>query len=157
MTFAAQRGPVGWIRSGLAPRKLPGSNCRPRRPATNQSPRSAPASPALASHVTAASRSCPNPSQFPGGISQGIPLRRTNRIPVRQARSGKRGLPPWGLSVWAAAAVESDFTKPREAKECSWIEHPSTHGNSFPVPATGKEWFCRLFNPISGTEPQKES
>src|SRR2546421_5098176 len=27
-------------------------------------------------------------------ISQGIPLRRTNRTPVRQARSDKRGLPP---------------------------------------------------------------
>ena len=38
----------------------------------------------------------PQPSSC-GSISQGIPLRRTNRIPVRQARSGKRGLPPLGL------------------------------------------------------------
>ena len=32
-----------------------------------------------------------------GNISQGMPLRRTNRIPVRQARSGTRGRPPFGL------------------------------------------------------------
>ena len=63
-----------------SPQKLPGSNYRPRRPATNQSPRSAPASPAkrsgsvarclpLASHVTAASRSCLNHSQVPVATS----------------------------------------------------------------------------------------
>jgi hypothetical protein len=38
----------------------------------------------------------PQPSSC-GSISQGIPLRRTNRIPVKQARSGKRGLPLLGL------------------------------------------------------------
>ena len=38
----------------------------------------------------------PQPNSF-GNISQGIPLRRTNRMPLRQARSGRRGRPPCGL------------------------------------------------------------
>jgi hypothetical protein len=37
----------------------------------------------------------PQPSSL-GSICQGIPLRKTNRIPVRQARSGTRGRPPFG-------------------------------------------------------------
>ena len=32
-----------------------------------------------------------------GSISQGIPLRKTNRMPVRAARSGTGGRPPFGL------------------------------------------------------------
>lgn len=32
-----------------------------------------------------------------GSISQGIPLRRTKRMPARAARSGTRGRPPFGL------------------------------------------------------------
>jgi len=40
MTFAAGFGTVGGIRSRLPPPKLPESNCRPRRPATNQYPQS---------------------------------------------------------------------------------------------------------------------
>lgn len=32
-----------------------------------------------------------------GSISQGMPLRRTKRMPVRAARSGTRGRPPFGL------------------------------------------------------------
>lgn len=32
-----------------------------------------------------------------GSISQGIPLLRTNTMPVRAARSSMRGLPPWGF------------------------------------------------------------
>jgi hypothetical protein len=35
----------------------------------------------------------PQPSSC-GSISQGMPLRSTKRIPVKQARSGQRGLPP---------------------------------------------------------------
>ena len=34
-----------------------------------------------------------------GNISQGIPLRRTNKIPPRQARSGTRGRPPCGFGL----------------------------------------------------------
>lgn len=32
-----------------------------------------------------------------GSISQGMPLRRTNKMPVKAARSGTRGRPPFGL------------------------------------------------------------
>jgi activator of HSP90 ATPase len=47
--------------------------------------------------------------------------------------------------VRAAAAVESDSTKHREAEECSWIEHPSTDGNRFPIPRLGRRvGFVRL-------------
>ena len=49
MTFAAQRGRSVGFGPVCRPQKLPGSNCRPRRPATNQSPRSVPASPATRS------------------------------------------------------------------------------------------------------------
>src|SRR5215204_7686104 len=38
----------------------------------------------------------PQPISF-GSISQGIPLLRTNTIPVRAARLSMRGLPPWGF------------------------------------------------------------
>src|SRR5215207_4072926 len=38
----------------------------------------------------------PQPISF-GSISQGIPLLRTNTMPVRAARSSMRGLPPWGF------------------------------------------------------------
>jgi len=38
----------------------------------------------------------PQPISF-GSISQGMPLLRTNTIPVRAARSSIRGLPPWGF------------------------------------------------------------
>ena len=60
----------------------------------------------------------PHPSSC-GSIPRGIPLRRTNRIPVRQAQSGKRACLPWVHAMWAAAAVESDSTKHQEAKGCS--------------------------------------
>jgi len=85
----------------------------------------------------------PQPSSC-GSISHGIPLRRTNRIPVRQARSGKRGLPPLGLrgAVRVAAAVESDSTRHLEAEECSWIEHSSIDGNSFPILRLVRRRFC---------------
>jgi hypothetical protein len=38
----------------------------------------------------------PQPSSC-DSISHGMPLRSAKRIPVKQARSGKRGLPPFGL------------------------------------------------------------
>ena len=36
-------------------------------------------------------------------------------------------------------ADATDAQAPQEAKKCSCIEHPSTDGNRFPIPATGKE------------------
>jgi hypothetical protein len=56
-----------------------------------------------------------------GSISHGIPLRRTNRMPVRQARFCKRGLPPFGLCGIGGNIGWIESTKRREAKECSWI------------------------------------
>ena len=42
----------------------------------------------------------PQPNCF-GSIRQGMPLRSTNRIPVRQARSDTRGRPPYGFGIEA--------------------------------------------------------
>jgi hypothetical protein len=42
----------------------------------------------------------PQPNCF-GSIPQGMPLRSTNRIPVRQARSDTRGRPPCGFGIEA--------------------------------------------------------
>ena len=109
MTFAAKLSPVGRIRSRPGPPKtarteLPSTTAldqsiRPQR--ANQS-RSAKWT---SCHMPASCQSRsrrqqvmpqPQPSSC-GSISQGIPLRRTKRIPLRQARSGRRGLPPLGL------------------------------------------------------------
>jgi hypothetical protein len=46
-----------------------------------------------------------------GSIRQGIPLRRTNKTPWRQARSDRRGLPPWGLAVGAGRNGSIRFHK----------------------------------------------
>ncbi len=87
------RAPRGW------------NNC-PRPPATNQSGRSEPiqelkvdqipharhlpiAQAPPARHLRSAPSSC-------GSMCQGMPLRRTKTMPVRQARSETRGRPPCG-------------------------------------------------------------
>jgi len=108
MTLAAQLGPVSRIRPRLRPQKLPGQNCRRRRPATNQFPRSAPASPAkrsgsvtkclpLASHVTAASRSCQNSSPVPVATSPTAEHEENSRqtSTVLQAWSASLGSTRW--------------------------------------------------------------
>jgi hypothetical protein len=41
----------------------------------------------------------PHPNSW-GSMDQGIPLRNTNRIPVKAARSGTRGRPPLGLGAF---------------------------------------------------------
>jgi len=109
MTFAAQLGSVGWIRSRLQPPKtarieLPSTTARdqsifPQR--ASQSSKEKWISCQMPASCQSRNRRQqvmpePQPSSC-GSISQGIPLRRTNRIPVKQARSGKRGLPPLGL------------------------------------------------------------
>jgi len=57
----------------------------------------------------------PQPSCF-GSIRHGIPLRSTNRIPVRQARSDTRGRPPCGFG---AEAGRSGPIKLHRASETS--------------------------------------
>jgi hypothetical protein len=51
----------------------------------------------VANHATAANKQClaPQPNSL-GSICHGIPLRSTNRMPVRQARSFTRGRPLCG-------------------------------------------------------------
>lgn len=109
MTLTPQLGPVGGIRSRLCPPKTARTEL-PSTTALDQSirPQRANQSRSMKWMRSQILRSCqsrslrqhvmpePQPSSR-GSISQGIPLRRTNRIPVRQARSGKRGLPPLGL------------------------------------------------------------
>jgi hypothetical protein len=51
----------------------------------------------------------PQPSSF-GNISNAMPLRRTNRMPARQRRSGKPGRPPLGLEGSGRAAAVPRYT-----------------------------------------------
>ncbi len=109
MTFAAQLGPVCGIRSRLQPPKtarieLPSTTARdqsisPKR--ASQSSKEKWISCQMPASCQSRNRRQqvmpePHPSSC-GSISQGMPLRSTKRIPVTQARSGKRGLPPLGL------------------------------------------------------------
>jgi len=132
-----------------SPQKPPGSNCRPRRPVTNQSLPNAPASrakrsgsvarcPPLASRVSAASRSCPNRSSVPAAASPRV-FRCGARIESRSSKPDPASevCLPWVYAVRAAAAVESDSIKHREAKEYSSVKHPNTEGNSFQIPCDG--------------------
>jgi len=135
------------------PQKLPAPSCRLLLPATNQSVRSAPTSPAkrsgsvaryppLASRATAASRSCQNHNPVPAAASPResrcagqTEYRRDTHDPATVVCR------PSVCVAETVASVESNSITHREAKECSWIEHPSTDGTSFPIPANGKE-FC---------------
>ncbi len=97
-----------WDSDRFAPRRTPrGWNNCPRPPATNQSGRrvranpgarsgSDPTPPPVANRAGAASTSFPTRTRSCGSICQGMPLRRTNRMPVRHARSETRGRPPVG-------------------------------------------------------------
>jgi hypothetical protein len=53
-----------------------------------------------------------------GRISQGMPLRRTNRIPVKVARSARRGRPPLGLafSGGSSGAIRSHSASLRSGR-----------------------------------------
>ena len=92
--FAAIRG----IRARLRPQKPPARTCCPRRPATSRFAWRPPIAAAtrngsspirllLASRGAAANRSCPIHIPFPlGKYSHGMPVLRTNRIPVSTER-----------------------------------------------------------------------
>jgi len=113
------------------------NNC-PRPPVTNQSARSGPASPAtrsgtfprcppLANHVIDASRSSPNRTAVPAEASPTV----SRCARQTECRLDKRGLVnvvglPWAWAARRVTRAESDSTKHREPKKCSWIEHPST-------------------------------
>jgi hypothetical protein len=55
----------------------------------------------------------PQPSSL-GSISQGMPVRRTNTTPRRQARSGIRGRPPFGLDLAGGKRGAITFHKSSE-------------------------------------------
>ena len=126
MALAAQLGPVGGIRSRLQPPNLPGSNCRPRPPVTNQSARGARASPAKrsgsvarclppASRADAANRSCQsrNPTLLAASAKE-------SRFAVRTECPSDRLGPIdvvchlWVCTVELEEAVRSDPTRQRE-------------------------------------------
>jgi hypothetical protein len=58
-----------------------------------------------------------------GRISQRIPLRRTNRIPVRQARSGKRALPPSGWGCGVCGSLDCLYSVKGRYPSCSACKH----------------------------------
>ncbi len=109
MTFAAQLGPVGWIRSRLQPPKtawieLPSTTARDQSISPQRASQSSKEKwiscqmPASCQSRKRRQQVMPEPQPSScGSISHGTPLRSTKRIPVKQARSGKRGLPPLGL------------------------------------------------------------
>jgi hypothetical protein len=109
MTFAAQLGPVGWIRSRLQPPKtarieLPSTTDRDQSICPQRASQSSKEKwiscqmPASCQSRNRRQQVMPEPQPSScGSISHGMPLWSTKRIPVKQARSGKRGLPPLGL------------------------------------------------------------
>src|SRR5437660_2431368 len=111
-------GPLAWIRSRLAPPKtarneLPSTTARDHSISPQRASQSSKEKwiscqmPASCQSRNRRQQVMPElqPSSC-GSISQGIPLRRTNRIPVRQARSGKRGLPTLLKLLTPRRAVE---------------------------------------------------
>jgi hypothetical protein len=138
MALAAQLRPVRGIRSGLRPPKT----ARTELPSTTALDQSIRPQRAIQSSRTKwmrsqTLRSCqsrsllqhvipePQPSSC-GSISQGMPLRRTNRMPVRQARFGKRGLPPFGLRRMGGSIGWIRFHKASGSKGVLMDLHPST-------------------------------
>ncbi len=123
MALAAQLVPVGWIRSRLQPPKtarieLPSTTARDQSISPQRASQSSKEkwiscqTPASCQSRNRRQQVMPEPQPSScGSISQGIPLRRTNRIPVRQARSGKRGLPPLGLCAEGGSSGSIRFRK----------------------------------------------
>jgi hypothetical protein len=61
----------------------------------------------------------PHPSSL-GNISQGMPLRSTKRMPLRQPRSGNRGLPPVGLGSGCGRRGSIRSYKPSGISSAAW-------------------------------------
>ena len=105
MTFAAQLGPVGWIRSRLQPPKtarieLPSTTARDQSISPQRDSQSSKEKwiscqmPASCQSRNRHQQVMPEPQPSScGSISHGIPLRRTKRMPVRIMRSSS-GLRP---------------------------------------------------------------
>ncbi len=54
-----------------------------------------------------------------GSISQGMPERKTNRMPVKAARSGTRGRPPFGLG--GSGGRRGSITAQRASDKRGWL------------------------------------
>jgi hypothetical protein len=68
-----------------------------------------------------------------GNISQGMPLRRTNTIPLKQARSDSLGLPPLGLGIGGGNRDLINSHRSLGISEGAMINMPSVLENSFCV------------------------
>src|SRR6266581_218493 len=139
MTLAAEFSPIGRIGTGLLPPKtarieLPSTIARDQsifweRASQSRSTKwsncQIPASCQLRKRRQQVMPD-PYPSSW-GSISQGTPLRNTNMMPARHARSAKRGLPPLGLAlgVGMKGSMSCHNLSGRSASgigESSWIE-----------------------------------
>jgi len=135
MTLAAQLGTVGRIRSGLWPpktarieqlsimtldqsiREYRASQSRSAKWIKPQIPASCHSRKRLQQVIPE-----PQPSSL-GSISQGMPLRRTNRIPLRQARSDMRGRPPFSLDLAGGKRGAIRFHKSSEISGATMARH----------------------------------
>src|ERR1700722_19039757 len=73
----------------------------------------------------------PHPISF-GRYSQGIPVRRTNRIPVSTARSGFGGRPPrgFGRSVGSRGSIRSHSASGTSGLAMDLATYPSIGGRA---------------------------
>ncbi len=123
VTLAAQLGPVGRIRSRLGPPKTARTEqlsttardqsiCPKRASQSSREKWISCQMPASCQSRNLRQQLIPEPRFIScGNIRQGIPLRRTNKTPWRQARSDRRGLPPCGLDVGAGRKGSIRFHK----------------------------------------------
>jgi hypothetical protein len=111
MAFAAQLGSIGRIGTGLRPPKTARTeqlstaahdqSIWPLRPSQSSSTKWIRSQmPACCQSRRRLQQVIPEPhANSRGNISQGMPLRSTNRIPAKQARLHKRGRPPLALHL----------------------------------------------------------
>src|SRR6266567_5132446 len=129
VTLAAQLGPVGRIRSRLGPPKTARTEqlsttardqsiCPKRASQSSREKWISCQMPASCQSRNLRQQLIPEPRFIScGNIRQGIPLRRTNKTPWRQARSDRRGLPPCGLDVGAGRKGSIRFHKASGRRE----------------------------------------
>jgi hypothetical protein len=137
MTLAAGLCPIGRIGTGLLPPKtalieLPSTTARDQSILSERASQSRIAkwincqiptscqSRKRRQHVMAE----PHPSSC-GSISQGMPVRNTNMMPARHARSGKRGLPPLAFA-FGLGMKDSTILQNSSGKAATGIGKPPT-------------------------------
>ena len=157
MTFAAELGTVGRIRSRLGPPKTARTELLSTT-ARDQSIRPYRASQSsktkwISSQMPASCQSrnlrqqlIPEPQFIScGSIRQGTPLRKTKNTPWRQARSDRRGLPPWGFGVGAGRNGPIKFHKASGRRGVA-METPFEQQRYFRLPRSmQQDRFCYSF------------